>query len=590
MLRSTLLIAAEAAAAGVRSGRRCGRASGAVRHFQTLNAEVDTHAEQFKQNLARAEEMVAHLKERTTYAEGGGGEKAIVRHTQKNKKMLVRERVKRLLDDESGGAFLELNPLCGLGLYGADVQGGGVVTGIGKIHGRDVMIIANDATVSAGASYPITVKKSLRAQEIARQNHLPCYYIVDSAGAFLPMQADIFPDRDHGGRCFFNQARLSAVGIPQVAIVPGSCTAGGAYTCTMSDEAIIVKDLGQVYLGGPPLVKAATGEIVTDNELGGAEVHCELSGCTDHYAEDEIEALRIGRDIAQTLPVWEFSDGISKRATTEVPVFSKEELLGLMPADADSEHHEAPDMRSILARVVDGSKLHEHRARYGKTLITGFARVDGHLVGVVANNGPIIGGAADSEPASMTAVAGASHSPAAIKGAHFVELCNQRQIPILFFVDCRDAPIRTRRGPGVIRDLAKMTAAVANVQVPKITIITGKNEGIGAYAMGGRANDASFVFSWPSALHSLGNSGSPANVLPDEEFDGIDDPSSVALRREAECPTRDAWYATARGWDDGVIDPRDTRKTLVRTLEIVKRQLHPETKNDGPPSLGVLRL
>jgi 3-methylcrotonyl-CoA carboxylase beta subunit len=557
-------------------------------------------------NRAHNERLLERLQEASAHAALGGGEKAIARHTLKNKKMLVRDRIARLVD---GKGFFELSQLCGLGgLYGGghDVQCGGAVCGIGRIHGRHVMILASDATVTGGAMYPITVRKQLRAQEIARQNRLPCYYIVDSAGAFLPLQADIFPDKEHGGRAFYNQAQLSALGVPQVAIVPGSCTAGGAYMCTMSDEAVIVKDLGFVYLGGPPLVKAATGEVVTDKELGGAEVHCALSGCTDHFAEDEDEAIAIGRDIAETLPLWageaDTPGGDGERPTgvgsdhdadgEMTPLYPAEELLSLIPAAGGSE---AMPMRQVLARILDRSELHEHRPRYGETLICGFARIGGSLVGVIANNGPLLGRAADQESSGQVEV-GASASPAALKGAHFIELCNQRRVPLVLFTDIRDEEQEQRQGRdgenvalvlsekeqiawrrrkmGAVRDVGKMMAALANASVPKISLLAGSFSGVTAYAMGGRAMDASFVFAWPNATVSMGGAFH----------------SGQGAEQGGGSPVRDAWYSSARMWDDGVISPLDTRNVLSHALKIVRRQLEPRYDVDEGAGLGVMRM
>ena len=539
----------------------------------------------FDDNRKHNTHLLETLKAQSEYAALGGGVKAVERHTVKNQKMLVRDRIARLVD--SVDDFLELSQLCGLGgLYGdgSDVQCGGVVCGIGRINGREVMVIGSDATVTGGAMYPITVRKQLRAQEIARRNRLPCYYIVDSAGAFLPLQADIFPDKEHGGRAFYNQAQLSSLGVPQVAIVPGSCTAGGAYMCTMSDEAIIVKDLGFVYLGGPPLVKAATGETVSDKELGGAEVHCELSGCTDHYACDEKEALDIGRDIAETFPLWEgevVPSSEEKRVGGNPPLYSDNELLDLIPHDSE----QPMPMRHVLARILDGSELHEHRPRYGKTLICGFGRIGGDLVGVIANEGPLLGGSVEGEGSASVEV-GASSSPAALKGAHFVELCNQRRVPLILFTDIRDDIPKEealassekeqimwqRRRMGAVRDVGKMMSALANASVPKISVMAGSFSGVTAFAMGGRAMDSDFVFSWPNATVSIGSSFQST----DSDLDQV--------------PIRNAWYSSARMWDDGVVSPLETRAVLSRAVKIVKRQLVPRHDIESSAHLGVMRM
>jgi len=528
-------------------------------------------------NRKRNENLLLLLEKKSLFASLGGGEKAIQRHTIKNKKLLVRDRINRLLDNvndrAADGGFLEMSQLCGLGLYGANVQNGGAVCGIGRIKGKECMIIASDATVSAGAMYPITVKKQLRAQEIAQENQLPVFYIVDSAGAFLPLQSDLFADKEHGGRAFYNQAQMSAASIPQIAIVPGSCTAGGAYMATMSDETIIVKNLGYVYLGGPPLVKAATGEIISDEELGGADVHCEISGVTDHYAENEVEAIQIGRDVAETLPIWE-EDVLMENHLVKEPLYGIEDIVELIPA-ANSRcplpvHH-------VLARLLDGSEFHEHRAKYGKTLVCGFGRIGGELIGIVANKGPLLGGSADEEKASFVTV-GASSSPASLKGAHFLELCNQRRVPLVFLTDIWDeqAMSKTRRGTsGASRDVAKMIAAVANLDVPKITINVGECSGTTSYAMGGRAMGATFVFSWPNSTVSM-ESGVGGHTAEEGESE-----------QQRRCPVRDSWHGTSRMWDDGVINPRETRNVLIRSLRIARRQLR-DKKNSN--HLGVLRM
>ena len=534
-----------------------------TRGFKTLEGSLATltHLD-LTNNQIRNDKMLSILQQKIEYASQGGGEKAIQRHTVKNGKLLVRERIRRLLDNNAED-FLEINQLCGLGLYGADVQCGGVVCGIGRINERDVMVVASDATVSAGAMYPITVRKQLRAQEIAQENKLPVFYIVDSAGAFLPLQSEIFADREHGGRAFYNQARMSADAIPQIAIVPGSCTAGGAYMCTMSDEAVIVKDRGYVYLGGPPLVKAATGEIVSDKELGGAEVHCELSGCTDHFADDENEALELGRSIAETLPMWK--DDKAHLGVAE-PLHSMDDISSMIPPTSTARmgtKKETLPIHHILSRILDGSKFHEHRARYGKTLICGFGKINGEMLGILANQGPLFGGPlVENERASTAVKVGASSSPAALKGTHFVELCNQRKIPIVFLVDIWEEPIMTTRGVGAIRDIGRMMASIANASVPKITINIGRVFGTVAYSMGGRAMGSTFVFSWPNASVSMGGTGSSNSGGGDS--DGSGDESN---------PVRDAFYGSARVWDDGVIAPADTRKVLKRVLGIAKRKL-----------------
>jgi len=517
------------------------------RTFKTIGKDLAEaqHDDLFQQRKEHSESMEKKLNDLSTFAKGGGGEKAIQRHVQKNKKILARDRLKLLLDkDESGEVdFLELSLLAGLELYGTNVQAAGVVCGIGKIHGKRVMVVANDATVSAGASYPISVAKSLRAQEIAQENRLPCFYIVDSAGAYLPMQSEIFPDKNMGGRWFYNQAQMSSKKIAQVAIIPGSCTAGGAYMCTMSDEAVIVKDIGCVYLGGPPLVKAATGEIVTDIELGGADLHTRMSGCTDHFASNELEAFQIARDIAETLPdrasAW---PGLSESRFTEgkgngaEPLYEVEELMGIAPR---ADKAERVDMYKVLARILDGSELHEHRARYGSTLITGWARIDGVMVGIIANNGPIVQGTSNTFE-SMENV-GASACPAALKGAHFIRLCEQKQIPLVFLVDTDDAEDVAYVGKdvGVAKDLALMMTAVNTTKLPSVTVIVGRNSGPGSYAMGARCSSPSFLLSWPHARSGVAGSN------------------------------YDAWFGTSRVWDDGIISPLETRRVLSQLLALL---------------------
>ena len=516
------------------------------RSFQTIGNSHNFSTPESEARLSysmKLKEKLANLEE---FASAGGGDKAIKRHVEKNKKLLVRERICKLLDDADD--FEEFSLLAGLNLYNTDVQAAGTVCGIGKVNGKNVMVIANDATVSGGASYPISVAKSLRAQEIALENRLPCFYIVDSAGAFLPMQSEIFPDKNHGGRWFYNQARMSSMNIPQIAIIPGSCTAGGAYMCTMSDEAIIVKKLGKVFLGGPPLVKAATGEIVSELELGGAELHTEMSGCTDHYAENEEQAFRIAREIAETLPdrdlPWvghtqsrydpSYIDKISKS-----PLYDGVELLSIAPR-TDTER-ERINMREAIARFVDDSKLHEHRPNYGKTLICGWARIEGILVGIIANNGPLVEGTHSKFSAKDLENVGASACPPALKGAHFIRLCEQKQTPLLYLIDTDDSDDVTYHGKdiGVMKDIGKMMQAGNTTSLPKITLVMGRNTGPSSFAMSPRSSSPKILLSW---THSL--SGVQGGHY-------------------------DAWFGTSRVWDDGVIAPDQTREKLGKLLKVL---------------------
>jgi acetyl-CoA carboxylase carboxyltransferase component len=470
----------------------------------------------------------------------GGDERSISRHRERGK-LPVRERIDRLIDP--GSAFLELSALAANGLYDDDAPGAGIVTGIGQVEGTTVVIVANDATVKGGTYYPMTVKKHLRAQEIALENRLPCLYLVDSGGAFLPLQADVFPDREHFGRIFFNQAQLSARGIPQVALVMGSCTAGGAYVPAMSDETVIVKGTGTIFLGGPPLVQAATGEIVTAEELGGAEVHTTRSGVADHFALDDEHALAIGREIVANLhrrppePPWEVGE-------PREPSVSPEGLYGVIPADSRQSY----DVREIIARLVDGSDFHEFKARYGETLVTGFARIHGYPVGIVANNGILF-------------------SESSLKGAHFIELCSQRRIPLVFLQNITGFMVgRDYEAGGIARDGAKLVTAVSTTNVPKFTVIIGGSFGAGNYGMAGRAYGPRQLWMWPNARISVMGGAQAARVLStvrggfatDADRDAYEAPILETYEREGS-----PYYSTARLWDDGVIDPLDTRRVLA---------------------------
>ena len=487
-------------------------------------------ADNERANLA----LIDDLREQTARAATGGGERARERHVGRGK-LLPRERVDRLLDP--GAPFLELSPLAAHGLYDDEAPGAGIITGIGRVSGRECVIVANDATVKGGTYYPITVKKHLRAQEVALQNRLPCLYLVDSGGAFLPRQADVFPDREHFGRIFFNQATMSAQGIPQIASVMGSCTAGGAYVPAMSDETIIVRDQGTIFLGGPPLVKAATGEAVTAEQLGGGELHSRTSGVTDHLADSDAHALEIVREIVATLAPrpslpWD-------RAPVEDPAVDPASLLGVVSADLRRPY----DAREVIARIVDGSRLHEFKELYGATLVTGFAHIHGHPVGILANNGILF-------------------SESALKGAHFIELCDQRRIPLVFLQNITGFMVgRDYEAGGIAKHGAKLVTAVSTARVPKLTVIIGGSFGAGNYGMCGRAYSPRLLFMWPGARISVMGGEQAATVMTE-----VGQPETGAQLRELYERQGHPYYATARLWDDGVIDPRDTRDVLGLAL------------------------
>jgi acetyl-CoA carboxylase carboxyltransferase component len=510
-----------------------------------IESRVDTSSEEYAANRAHYEGLLAELRAKMARAERGGDDEAIARHRARGK-LLARERIARLLDP--GAPFLELSPLAAEGLYGGEAPAAGIVTGIGTVEGREVMIVANDATVKGGTYYPITVKKHLRAQEIAEANRLPCIYLVDSGGAFLPLQAEVFPDKEHFGRIFYNQARLSAQGIAQIAVVMGSCTAGGAYVPAMSDETVIVRGTGTIFLGGPPLVKAATGEEVSAEELGGADVHTRISGVADHYAVDDEHALAIARSIVANLtsrkePPWEI-------AAPEEPRYDAHEIYGIIPRDTRTSY----DVREVIARLVDGSRLHEFKALYGTTLVCGFARIMGLPVGIVANNGILF-------------------SESALKGTHFIELCNQRRIPLLFLQNITGFMVgRAYESRGIAKDGAKMVTAVSNAAVPKFTVIIGGSFGAGNYAMCGRAYDPRFLWMWPNARISVMGGQQAASVLLQVRLDNLrarGEDMTPAQQDEFMRPTLEkyevegsAYYSTARLWDDGILDPADTHATL----------------------------
>lgn len=481
----------------------------------------------------------------------GGGTNAIARHTQRNKKLLVRERLRLLLDDED---FLELSPFAGLGLPYGDIPSAGCLTGIGRINGLWCVFIANDATVKGGTAYPITVKKQLRAQDVAIQNHLPCVYLVDSGGAFLPLQSEIFPDKNQGGRTFYNEAVMSAMKIPQVSVVCGSCTAGGAYIPTMAEEAVIVHRIGTIFLGGPPLVKAATGEEVSAEDLGGASLHAEVSGCVDHFAWDEKEAYEYTRNIISTLNFQlleeeEAEERVKRKA--DEPLFSSQELPGLAPLS----YNYTLDVKMVVSRLTDGSRFQEFKARFGTTLVTGFAKIHGHLVGIVANNGELT-------------------YEAALKGTHFVQLCDQRDIPLLFLQNTvptaaptfstQQAEINSNR----IKAQGSMMSAVACASVPKITVVIGGCHGADSYAMCGRAFDPNFLFLWPNARVSItAPSYSGSLFAPDDKDSEKQEDFERRLKEESS-----AFFSSGRLWDDGVILPQDTRKVVRDCLDIIKQQ------------------
>ncbi len=510
-----------------------------------LESRLDPRSDEFQANAAQLRAQVTALHAVLARVAEGGGAKARERHAARGK-LLPRERIDALLD--SGSPFLELSPLAAHGLYDDQAPAAGLITGIGRVSGVEVMVVANDATVKGGTYFPITVKKHLRAQEIALENRLPCVYLVDSGGAFLPLQDDVFPDKEHFGRIFYNQARMSALGIAQIAVVMGSCTAGGAYVPAMSDETIIVKEQGTIFLGGPPLVKAATGEIVDAETLGGADVHTAISGVADHYAENDRHALALAREaVARLNRVKPMPLALREPAAPRYPA---EELYGAIPTDTRRPF----DVREVIARIVDGSEFHEFKARYGKTLVTGFAHLHGYPVGVVANNGILF-------------------SESALKGAHFIELCNQRGVPLVFLQNITGFMVGKKyENAGIAKDGAKMVTAVACSSVPKFTVVIGGSFGAGNYAMCGRAYGGRFLWMWPNARISVMGGEQAAGVLATVKRDGLeaagktwsaeDEDAFKAPIREQYERQGHPWYASARLWDDGIIDPADTRRVL----------------------------
>ncbi len=533
-----------------------------------LRTELDARDEKFERNRRAMAQAVAGLRERLTAVHQGGGADAVARH-RKRGKLTARERIDRLVDPAT--AFLELSPLAAGGMYHDAAPGAGIVTGIGTVEGQACVIVANDATVKGGTYYPITVKKHLRAQEIAEQNALPCIYLVDSGGAFLPLQAEVFPDREHFGRIFYNQARMSAKGIPQIAAVMGSCTAGGAYVPAMSDEAVIVKGTGTIFLGGPPLVQAATGEIVTAEELGGADVHTRLSGVADYFALDDEQALGMVRRIVGNLhrkpaPHWDVLEA-------RPPALDPRDIYGIVPADTRTGY----DVREIVARLVDASEFDEFKARYGTTLVTGFARIEGHPVGIVANNGILF-------------------SESALKGAHFIELCAQRGTPLVFLQNITGFMVgKEYENRGIARDGAKLVTAVACAGVPKFTVIIGGSFGAGNYGMCGRAYDPRQLWMWPNARISVMGGIQAATTLLTVRMEADKAKKHAPLDQEAQDAFKapilakydsegSPYYSSARIWDDGVIDPLDTRRVLGIGLRAALHGPPPETR------FGVFRM
>ncbi|WP_372654388.1 carboxyl transferase domain-containing protein [Halobacteriovorax sp.] len=518
--------------------------------MDVLSSQIDTNSVDFKENKEFHLKLRDEFLEQIDKVKKGGGEKYVTRHHDREK-LLPRERIDRILDE--GSPFIELSSLAANGMYETDVPSAGVVCGIGRVHGVECMFVANDATVKGGTYFPMTVKKHLRAQEIALENRLPCIYLVDSGGAFLPMQDEVFPDRDHFGRIFYNQAQMSSKGIPQIAVVLGSCTAGGAYVPAMADESVIVKGNGTIFLGGPPLVKAATGEEVTAEDLGGAYVHTHESGVADHYAENEEEALIITRNIVENLNYTSLGAlaGQKEVKSFSEPKESIEEIYGILPHDTKKPF----DIREIISRIVDGSEFHEFKEKYGTTLVTGFAKIHGHQVGIVANNGILF-------------------SESAQKGAHFIELCGQRKIPLVFLQNITGFMVgKQYESEGIAKHGAKMVTAVSTVEVPKFTVIIGGSFGAGNYGMCGRAYQPRFLWMWPNARISVMGGEQAAGVLSTVRQDGLRARGKTEMTKdevaEFEKPILDkyekegsAYYSTARLWDDGIIDPAHTRDIL----------------------------
>lgn len=558
-------------------------ASGRCNLHSVIGTPVEATAVAYQENVKQMTSLVADLRQRTDSVLTGGGNTAIQRHTSRGK-LLVRQRIDLLLD--KGSPFLELSPLAACELYGKEVvNSGGIITGIGRVSGVECLIVANDATVKGGTYYPITVKKHLRAQEVAEENRLPCIYLVDSGGVNLPLQSDVFPDKLHFGRIFFNQARMSSKGIAQVAVVMGSCTAGGAYVPAMSDESIIVRRQGTIFLAGPPLVKAATGEVVSAEDLGGADLHCRTSGVTDHYAIDDEHAINLAREVISNLnnkssndfgrlTAVPTTDGLPEETPHEIeePLYDPKELYGLVESNLTKTY----DVREVIARIVDASRFNEFKKLYGETLICGYARICGQMVGIIGNNGVLL-------------------SESALKGAHFIELCSQRKIPLVFLQNITGFMVGSQaEANGIAKNGAKMVMAVACAQVPKITVIIGGSYGAGNYGMCGRAYSPRFLYMWPNSKISVMGGSQAANVLAqiaeeqnkragkswtDEQANKIKQPITKQFDEEGS-----PYYSTARLWDDGIIDPADTRKVLALSLRVAMNNANEDTK------FGVFRM
>jgi 3-methylcrotonyl-CoA carboxylase beta subunit len=538
--------------------------------MQPLASHIDTNSEDFRINGEFNRSLAVELKAKLDKTRQGGGDDAVKKHKAR-KKFLPRERIERILDP--GSPFLELSTLAAEGVYDEDVPGAGVVTGIGLVHGIECMFVANDATVKGGTYFPLTVKKHLRAQEVALENKLPCIYLVDSGGAFLPKQDEVFPDKEHFGRIFYNQATMSSLGIPQIAVVCGSCTAGGAYVPAMSDETIIVKGNGTIFLGGPPLVKAATGEEVSAEDLGGADVHTSKSGVADHFAESEEDGLEMARNIVGTLNYRSKHPGKFIKGEVKAPLYSVEEIYGIVPKDTRKPF----DVREIIARLVDGSEFQEFKERYGSTLVCGFARIHGYMVGIVANNGILF-------------------SESSQKAAHFVELCGQRKIPLIFLQNITGFMVgKQYENEGIAKHGAKFVTAVSTVKVPKFTVIIGGSFGAGNYGMCGRAFSPRFLFMWPNSRISVMGGEQAANVLATVKQDGLKVSGKKEMTEKElndfKQPILDKYekegspyYSSARLWDDGVIDPAQTRDILGLCLSVTHNEEFPD------PRWGIFRM